>query len=192
MSLSTRLLLIDNYDSFTRNLYHLLLSAGAVGVNVVQNDKFSVRDIKQADALVLSPGPGLPSEAGQLKQLISEFSERKKMLGVCLGHQAIAETFGAQLIHSGKIVHGEASFLSISHHTGIFENLPSRVKVGRYHSWVVSPEQLPSQLEITATTGVDVIMAIRHKYFNINGLQFHPESILTPLGEKMIRNWLKI
>jgi anthranilate synthase component II len=184
------ILLIDNYDSFTWNLYQLLLKAGADKVSVVKNDEVTPNQISDADALVLSPGPGLPDEAGLMKEIIFKYAERKKMLGICLGHQAIAEVFDARLLHADEIFHGTSTKLEIREQEFIFRDLPENVVVGRYHSWVVDDEKFPKVLQITATDEKGVIMAFRHKLLDITGMQFHPESILTPLGEKMIRNWM--
>jgi anthranilate synthase component 2 len=185
-----KILLIDNYDSFTWNLHHTLLKAGANVVNVVKNDAVEDEQAFNADAVVFSPGPGLPEEAGRMKEIIRLLSGTKKMLGICLGHQAIAEVFGAGLIHADEIFHGTSTKLEIKERSFVFRNLPAKVFVGRYHSWVVSTEDFPEALQITATDEKGVIMAFRHRSLEITGVQFHPESILTPLGEKMIRNWM--
>ncbi len=185
-----KILLIDNYDSFTWNLHQLLLNAGVDEICVVENDKVKPEDIMKADALVFSPGPGLPDEAGQMKEIITKYAGQKKMLGICLGHQAIAEVFGARLMHADEIFHGTSTELVINENRLLFSDMPGKVMVGRYHSWVVSPENFPENLYITATDPKGVIMALRHKSYDITGVQFHPESILTPLGEKIIRNWL--
>ena len=185
-----KILLIDNYDSFTWNLHQLLLKAGAESVNVVKNDEITPAHIEDADALVFSPGPGLPGEAGQMNEIIKQYAGIKKMLGICLGHQAIAEAFGARLVQADEIFHGTSTQLLITSPDPVFYGLPDSVFGGRYHSWVVSPEHFPDVLQVTATNDEGVIMALRHKTLDITGLQFHPESILTPLGEKMIRNWI--
>ncbi len=186
-----RILLIDNYDSFTWNLYQLLLKAGAGVIEVVKNDQVIPDHISRADAIVFSPGPGLPQDAGNMKEIIIQNLEMKKMLGICLGHQAIAEVFGASLIQSDVIFHGTATLLTILEPAYLFKEMPERVMAGRYHSWVVDPVNFPTELQVTATDEKGVIMAMRHKTLDITGVQFHPESILTPLGEKMIRNWMK-
>lgn len=185
-----RILLIDNYDSFTWNLNQIMLKAGVRAIEVVKNDQVSAEQILKADALVFSPGPGLPSEAGQLKEIISQNAGRKKMLGICLGHQAIAEVFGAKLVQADEIFHGTATTLRIFEKELLFSRMPENVQVGRYHSWVVSKIDFPEVLKVTAADERGIIMAMRHKTLDITGVQFHPESILTPLGEKMIRNWL--
>jgi anthranilate synthase component 2 len=185
-----QILLIDNYDSFTWNLHQLLLKAGARAIQVVKNDQVTDEQLLKADALVFSPGPGLPSEAGQLKDIIRQNTGRKKMLGICLGHQAIAEVFGAKLVQADEIFHGTATTLRISETEFLFNGMPDNVQAGRYHSWVVSKIDFPEVLKITATDEKGIVMAMRHKTLDITGVQFHPESILTPLGEKMIRNWM--
>ncbi|MEI6059645.1 MAG: aminodeoxychorismate/anthranilate synthase component II [Bacteroidota bacterium] len=187
-----KILLIDNYDSFTWNLRQLLLEAGAEGVEVVKNDAVNDTQVHKADALVFSPGPGLPHEAGRMKELINSFAGSKKILGICLGHQAIAEVFGARLIHADEICHGTSTKLDIKEKYGIFSDLPGDVLVGRYHSWVVDDKCIPEALRVTAYDEKGVIMALRHVELDVTGLQFHPESILTPLGEKMIRNWMGV
>jgi len=184
------ILLIDNYDSFTWNLHQLLLKSGCKKVTVVKNDEVYIDQFEDADALVFSPGPGLPAEAGSMKSIIKQYSGQKKILGICLGHQAIAEVYGARIVPATEIFHGTSTELDIIERTHIFSGMPEIVKVGRYHSWVVSTENFPDSLLITATDHKGVIMAFRHKTEDTTGVQFHPESILTPLGEKMIRNWI--
>ena len=190
-SFTMKIILIDNYDSFTWNLHQLLLKAGAKEVIVIENDKVTDDAIDLADAIVFSPGPGLPDEAGRMKEIIKKYAARKKMLGICLGHQAIAEVFGAKLEHADEIFHGTSTHLRIFERTTIFRDLPEVVLAGRYHSWIVSNKGFPEVLQILATDEKGVIMAFRHQLLNISGVQFHPESILTPLGEKMMRNWMR-
>lgn len=185
-----KILLIDNYDSFTWNLYQQLEKAGASSISVIYNDKVSNKQVRDSDAIVFSPGPGLPSEAGMMPEIIRTYSGSKKMLGICLGHQAIAETFGAKLEQAGEIFHGSSSSLNILLDCKVFRNLQSGLQVGRYHSWIVSKTSFPAELEITATDQDGVIMALQHKTLDITGLQFHPESILTPAGIEMIKNWM--
>jgi anthranilate synthase component 2 len=185
-----KIVLIDNYDSFTWNLHQLLLKAGALEVVVIENDKVTDDDIESANAIVFSPGPGLPEEAGRMKEIIKKYSSRKKMLGICLGHQAIAEVFGATLEHADEIFHGTSTKLRIFERNSIFRDLPDEVLAGRYHSWIVSSKGFPEVLQILATDEKGVIMAFKHQILNITGVQFHPESILTPLGEKMMSNWI--
>jgi anthranilate synthase component 2 len=185
-----RILLIDNYDSFTWNLHQLLLKAGAARIEVVKNDEVLPVHITDADAMVFSPGPGLPSEAGRMKEIISTYAERKKILGICLGHQAIAEVFGAGLLQADEIYHGTATPLRILEQKYLFSDIPENVPVGRYHSWIVDSKNFPPELLVTATDYKGIIMALRHRTMDITGVQFHPESILTPAGEKMMRNWI--
>lgn len=185
-----RILLIDNYDSFTYNLFHLLQMAGGDEIVVQKNDRILTSAIVKCDAIVFSPGPGLPSKAGRMEQIIEAYKSKKKMLGVCLGHQAIGEIFGASVVHSGEIIHGEATPLNIVENGGIFDSIPNGTLVGRYHSWIISNTNFPSALKVTATDNQGIIMAIRHLHYDITGVQFHPESIMTPMGGKMIKNWL--
>jgi len=185
-----RLLLIDNYDSFTWNLFQLLKKAGVERIEVVKNDHFIQEQLDEADTLVFSPGPGLPSQAGLMNKIIALYAGSKRMLGVCLGHQAIGEVFGAQMVHSGSVFHGTSTPLQIIGHDRIFNNIPQNTLVGRYHSWIVSREKFPEPLLVTAIDAQGNIMAMRHKEFDITGVQFHPESFMTPLGLEMIRNWI--
>ena len=184
------ILLLDNYDSFTYNIYQLLAELGA-SVEVIRNDKISVQDIQSRNyqAVVISPGPGVPKDAGITENLISELKGELPILGVCLGHQAIGEVFGGRVIRAGQIVHGKTSKL-IHCGKGIYTNLPQNVEVGRYHSLVVERETLPDCLEITSELADGTIMGIHHKNFDIEGIQFHPESILTPTGKIMLNNFL--
>ncbi len=186
-----RILLIDNYDSFTWNLHQLLVQAGAEAVQVLKNDEVTDEDVHSADALVFSPGPGLPCEAGAMKNIIKTYAERKKILGVCLGHQAIGEVFGTKTVPADKIYHGEQTALQVLTDDLLFADIPSHSLVGRYHSWVIDKATFPDTLEITAVDKEGVIMAIRHKTLDIRGVQFHPESIMTPVGLQMIKNWIK-
>lgn len=186
-----RIAIIDNYDSFTYNLYHLFKELGAE-VTVYRNDKFELPQLESYDKLVLSPGPGIPAEAGLLLNVIDTYKERKPMLGVCLGHQAIGEVFGAHLTNLSDVYHGvavEGTQLGID---PIFSGCPKRLVMGRYHSWVVDREGFPDCLEITAESDDGHIMALRHRSFDIHGIQFHPESVLTPDGKTIVGNWLKM
>ena len=182
-------IIIDNYDSFTYNLSHLLKELGA-DVTVVRNDKFKIEDLERYDKIVLSPGPGIPSEAGLMPQVIKAYAGRKPILGICLGHQAIGEAFGAKLLNIGNVVHGVATPAHITVQEYIFEGLPTDLEVGRYHSWVVDENGLPDCLEITGRSDDGYIMSIRHKEYDIRGIQYHPESVLTPKGKDIINNWL--
>ena len=181
--------IIDNYDSFTYNLSHLLKELGA-DVTVVRNDMFRLEDLEQFDRIVLSPGPGIPSEAGLMPQVIKLYAGRKPILGICLGHQAIGEAFGAKLINIGNVVHGVATPAHITVQDYLFNGLPKDIEVGRYHSWVVDDKDLPQCLEVTSRSDDGYIMSLRHREFDIRGIQFHPESVLTPQGKTIINNWL--
>ena len=182
-------IIIDNYDSFTYNLSHLVKELGAE-VDVVRNDQFEMDALKAYDKIILSPGPGIPSEAGKLLDVIRTYSGQKPILGVCLGHQAIGEVFGAQLENLKEVRHGIATPCNIIAEDYIFNGLEKQVTVGRYHSWVISNDNLPDCLEVTAISEGGHIMAIKHKEYDIHGIQFHPESVLTPDGKKMLQNWL--
>lgn len=190
-----RIVIIDNYDSFTYNLSHLLKEVGA-DVTVFRNDQFRLEELQQFDKIVLSPGPGIPSEAGLLLDVIRAYAPTKPMLGVCLGHQAIGEVFGARLLNLDDVVHGVATPCRIVASDPIFGGLAESITVGRYHSWVVSQEDFPSCLEITAVSddggSVPNIMALRHREYEVHGIQFHPESVLTPEGKIIIKNFLDL
>ena len=188
--------LIDNYDSFTYNLVQLVEQAGA-RVTVLRNDRFALPDLADYDKLLLSPGPGIPSEAGLLLPVIKTYASSKPILGVCLGEQAIGEAFGAKLCNLSDVFHGvqtEISLPSPQHpelvDDYLFDGLPPRIAVGRYHSWVVSRDGLPDTLAVTAVSDEGLIMGLRHRTLDVHGIQFHPESVLTPLGERIIRNWI--
>lgn len=182
--------IIDNYDSFTYNLGHLLGELGAE-VTVYRNDRFKPEQLEAFDKIVLSPGPGIPSEAGLLTDVIRRYAGRKSILGVCLGHQAIGEVFGGHLENLSEVFHGVATEGSQLGNDYLFGGLPRRIVMGRYHSWVVSREGLPDCLEITATSDEGQIMGLRHRHYDIHGIQFHPESILTPRGRDIVGNFLK-
>lgn len=190
-----RIVIIDNYDSFTYNLSHLLKEVGA-DVTVFRNDQFRLEELQQFDKIVLSPGPGIPSEAGLLLDVIRAYAPTKPMLGVCLGHQAIGEVFGARLLNLDDVVHGVATPCRIVANDPIFDGLLNKITVGRYHSWVVSQEEFPSCLEVTAVSddggSVPNIMALRHREYEVHGIQFHPESVLTPEGKIIIKNFLDL
>lgn len=185
-----KIVIIDNYDSFTYNLSHLLKELGAE-VDVVRNDKFELKDLEQYDKIVLSPGPGIPSEAGLLLDVIRTYAGRKPILGVCLGHQAIGEVFGASLENLKEVYHGVQTEGTQLGNDYIFEGLPERVMMGRYHSWVVAKNSVPECLEVTAMSDDGEIMAMRHRQYDIHGIQFHPESVLTPEGKTIVGNFLK-
>ncbi len=184
-----KIVIIDNYDSFTYNLSHLVKELGAE-VTVVRNDQFELPDLEQYSKIILSPGPGIPSEAGLLPDVIRTYAGRKPILGVCLGHQAIGEVFGAKLENLSDVFHGVATPCHIIADDPIFSGLERDITIGRYHSWVVSRESLPDCLEITAVSDEGQIMALRHRELNVRGIQFHPESVLTPDGRKMLQNWM--
>jgi anthranilate synthase component 2 len=186
-----KIVIIDNYDSFTYNLSHLVKELGAE-VTVVRNDLFALPELEAYDKIILSPGPGIPSEAGLLLDVIKTYAGKKPILGVCLGHQAIGECFGAQLTNLSEVFHGVATEGTQFGNDPIFAGLPQRITMGRYHSWVVSKDGLPSCLEITAESDEGQIMALRHKEYDIHGIQFHPESVLTPEGRKIISNFIAL
>jgi anthranilate synthase component 2 len=189
--ITKKILLFDNYDSFTYNLVHVIKSLGYKEVDVIRNDKIELSQVKQYDKIILSPGPGIPEEAGVMLELIKEFAVVKSILGVCLGHQAIAEVFGAKLINIPLVFHGVQTPIRIVSEDYIFEGISKEILAGRYHSWVVSKDNLPEVLEVTAEDDEGVIMALKHKSLDLHGVQFHPESILTPEGVKIIDNFLK-
>ncbi|MBL1222738.1 aminodeoxychorismate/anthranilate synthase component II [Chryseobacterium sp. L7] len=186
-----KVLVFDNYDSFTYNLVQIIERILDQKVDVIRNDQISLEEIGKYDKIILSPGPGIPEEAGILLDLIRVYAPTKSILGVCLGQQAIAEAFGGNLINLSEIFHGVATSAElVKEDTKIFRNLTSGMEVGRYHSWAVNPEGFPEELEITAVDKDGMIMALQHKTYDVHGVQFHPESILTPDGEVIIRNFL--
>lgn len=195
-----KILVFDNYDSFTYNLVHLVEKITHGKVDVYRNDELSMEKAKEYDKIILSPGPGIPSEAGMLLPLIKEYASAKSILGVCLGHQAIGEAFGGSLTNLSTVYHGVATPIQLvkknspltTHpsRNSVFAGLPDEIVVGRYHSWVINETDFPAELEITARDANNYIMALQHKTLDIQGVQFHPESVLTPDGEKMMRNWL--
>lgn len=184
-----KVMVIDNYDSFVYNLVHYLREFGCQ-VKVVRNDKVKISELEEYDKILLSPGPGIPSEAGKLLEIIKRYSLEKSILGVCLGHQAIAEAFGGKLRNLEKVYHGVAEKLIITNkELYLFKNIPSGIKVGRYHSWIVEND-LPDCLSVTAVDDQGKIMALMHNELDILGVQFHPESVLTEFGKQMIKNWI--
>jgi len=185
-----KILVIDNYDSFTYNLVHSIKKF-ANDITVVRNDEISLEDVNQYDKILLSPGPGIPDEANLLKPIIEKYASTKSIFGVCLGQQAIGEVFGGTLLNTQEVFHGIKSDVKVVKEDILFKNLSNNLEVGRYHSWVVSNENFPDELEITAVGPKGEIMALRHKEFDVRGVQFHPESILTPDGDEMIKNWLE-
>jgi anthranilate synthase component 2 len=183
-------LILDNYDSFTFNLVHYV-EQFCDDITVKRNDEISLDEVETFDAIILSPGPGLPAKAGIMPELIKRFAPTKKILGVCLGHQAIGEGFGASLKNLNQVHHGVAIPINVIEKTEpLFTNVPHRIDTGRYHSWVIDKNTIPSELKITATDDDGEVMAIRHKLFDVCGVQFHPESLLTPNGLKVIENWV--
>ncbi len=185
-----KLLVLDNYDSFTYNLVHLLREIG-VALDVFRNDKISLEAVDNYDKILLSPGPSLPKDAGIMPQLIERYAPYKNILGVCLGHQAIGEAFGASLFNLPEVQHGVATDTKIVGKDDLFQDLPPRFKIGRYHSWVVDKNSIQNtDLEITAEDEQGFVMALKHKVYQVRGVQFHPESILTQHGQEMLKNWL--
>lgn len=190
-NMQKKVLVIDNYDSFTYNLVHLVNELGR-DVEVWRNDKFDLADVAAFDQIILSPGPGIPEEAGLLLDVIRTYAPVKSIFGVCLGQQAIAEAFGGKLLNLGRPMHGIATPITVVDPTElVFKDCPQTINVGRYHSWVVSPEGLPDCFTITATDAAGEIMALRHNEFDVRGVQFHPESVLTECGKQMVKNWLE-
>jgi len=219
-----KILVFDNYDSFTYNLVHLVEKILHEKVDVYRNDKIPLERVKEYDRIILSPGPGIPEEAGLLLPLIKEYACSKPILGVCLGHQAIGQAFGGKLVNLSNVYHGVATRIVTGHWSlvngetaivngdgdksaaqssahgaqltiddsrfNLFAGLPREITVGRYHSWVISEEDFPEELDITARDENGMIMALQHKTYNVQGVQFHPESVLTPDGDRIMRNWL--
>ena len=186
-----KVLIFDNYDSFTYNLVHLVEKIIHQKVDVYRNDQIALEKVKEYDKIILSPGPGIPDEAGLLLPLIKEYASSKSILGVCLGHQAIGEAFGGTLINLSTVYHGVATDCKLENKTcKLFSGLPEKIIIGRYHSWIISDKDFPDELEITARDENNYIMALQHKTLDVQGVQFHPESVLTPDGEKIMRNWL--
>ena len=184
-----KVLVIDNYDSFTYNLVHYLEDLNC-DVTVIRNDKLSIEEVKPFHKIVLSPGPGIPDEAGQLKAIIKEYAPSKSILGVCLGQQAIGEVFGGTLINLDEVYHGVATKVSIVvDDESLFEGLDKNIEVGRYHSWVVDPN-LPDCLQATSFDQNGQVMSLRHRFYDVKGVQYHPESVLTPDGKKILENWV--
>jgi anthranilate synthase component 2 len=185
-----RLLVLDNYDSFTFNLVHLVEKVCDITFDVVKNDQISLPEVNQYDKILLSPGPGIPSQAGIMPDLLSTYKSSKSILGVCLGLQAVGETFGASLINLNTVYHGQAMPIHLIEEDVIFNNCPSTFNAGRYHSWVIDSKKFPPELTVTAVDDTNLIMALKHKTLDVRGVQFHPESILSEYGETIIYNWL--
>ncbi|TGD58922.1 anthranilate synthase component II [Flavobacterium humi] len=185
-----KIAVIDNYDSFTYNLVHYLEDLNG-DVTVFRNDEFEMEELEKFNKILLSPGPGIPQEAGLLKEVIQTYAPTKSILGVCLGQQAIGEVFGGSLINLEKVYHGVATKVTIlADDETLFKGLDKQIEVGRYHSWVVNPDDFPETLEITSVDDNGQIMSLRHKTYDIRGVQFHPESVLTPHGKQILENWL--
>ena len=188
-----KILLLDNYDSFTYNLAHIIKELGySANLEVYRNDKIKLADIKKYNKILLSPGPGLPDSAGIMLELISKYQQSKDILGICLGHQAICQVHGAKLINMSEVTHGlSLKTIVVKPKNHLFTKLPAEFMTGRYHSWVVDSNSLPKNFEITALSDNNLIMGVSHKKYQLAGLQFHPESILTEYGKSIIANWLK-
>lgn len=184
-----KVLVIDNYDSFTYNLVQYIREIVPYSVHVFRNDAITIEDVDTYDIIVLSPGPGVPSQSGITPAVIEEYKDSKSILGVCLGHQAIGEVFGGTLLNLSQVFHGVATEVAVDTSEVLFKGLPEEVEVGRYHSWIVEEEGFPEELEITARAQDNTVMALRHKKYNIRGVQFHPESILTPMGKNILKNF---
>lgn len=188
-----KVLIIDNYDSFTYNLVHVVKKLTKYKVKIFRNDEIELKTVNDYNKIILSPGPGIPDEANILKPLIKKYSSTKSIFGVCLGLQAISEVFGAVLKNTKKVYHGISSIINIIDPKEIiYKNIPKKIKVGRYHSWIVDKNNFPINLKITSLGPNGEIMSLRHKIYDVCGVQFHPESILTPHGIKIISNWLGI
>lgn len=185
------IVIIDNYDSFTYNLAHLVRELGAT-VTVLRNDQFELSALEAYDKIILSPGPGIPEEAGLLLDVIRTYAGKKPILGVCLGHQAIGQVFGGTLKNLSEVYHGVATPVHITGDEALFAGLPETMEVGRYHSWVVDTGNLPACLEVTSVSPEGLIMSLRHKEMDVRGIQYHPESVLTPNGKAIIQNWINI
>ncbi|OYX27665.1 MAG: aminodeoxychorismate/anthranilate synthase component II [Flavobacteriales bacterium 32-35-8] len=184
-----KILVIDNYDSFTYNLVHYLEDLNC-DVTVLRNDKLTLKDVEPFDKIVLSPGPGIPDEAGLLKPIIKKYASTKSILGVCLGQQAIGEVFGGSLINLEDVYHGVATKVTITvDDESLFKGLEKEIEVGRYHSWVVDAN-LPDSLEATSFDANGQVMSLRHKTYDVRGVQYHPESVLTPFGKQILKNWI--
>lgn len=186
-----KLLLLDNYDSFTYNLVHYL-EGFDIDIEVVRNDQITIEDIERFDKILISPGPGIPVESGITTEVIKVYSSKKPILGICLGHQAIAEVFGGSLVKLEQVMHGVATQISVTVQDEIlFKDMPTSFKVGRYHSWVVNPIDFPAGLEVTSLDAQGNIMSLRHRVYDVRAVQFHPESIMTEYGKQLLKNWVE-
>jgi anthranilate synthase component 2 len=193
-----KILILDNYDSFTYNLVQMVEEITNGSVEVHRNNEISLEQVAAYDKIILSPGPGIPSEAGILLPLIKNYAARKSILGVCLGHQAIGEVFGAELINLSRVYHGVSNQIKLvsslapsCFQNDWFKSLDHEIEVGRYHSWVLNEKSFPADIEVTAVDESGMVMALRHREYDVQGVQFHPESVLTPMGRKMMENWLE-
>jgi anthranilate synthase component II len=186
-----KILVLDNYDSFTYNLVHIIRELG-YAMDIIRNDKIAVEDVNQYDKILLSPGPGIPDEAGIMKDVIKTYGPSKSILGICLGHQGIGEVFGATLYNIPKVLHGVTSTTEVTvADEYLFTGVSGQFQSTHYHSWAVRSDSVPAELEVTATNNEGLIMGLRHRKYDVRGLQFHPESVMTPEGPKMIKNWLE-
>lgn len=192
-----KILILDNYDSFTYNLVQLVEEIICGEVDVCRNDEITIAEIDRYDKIILSPGPGIPAEAGILLSLINTYAKTKSILGVCLGHQAIGEVFGGQLTNLSKVYHGIKTKINLisgvetsKYNNDWFTGLNAEIEVGRYHSWVINEQAIPVELKVTSVDSSGMIMSIRHREYDVQGVQFHPESVLTQNGRKMLENWL--
>jgi anthranilate synthase component II len=186
-----KILVLDNYDSFTYNLVHIVRALG-YAMDIFRNDKIAIEDVKKYDKILLSPGPGIPDEAGIMKKLVKEYGPTKSILGICLGHQGIGEVYGASLFNIPKVLHGVTSTAEVRDKDEyLFKGVPPTFQATHYHSWAVVPETINGELTVTAVNNEGLVMGLRHKKYDVKGLQFHPESIMTPEGPKMIENWLR-
>lgn len=186
-----KILVLDNYDSFTYNLVHIIRELG-YAMDIFRNDKISVEEVKKYDKILLSPGPGIPDEAGIMKSVIKEYGPSKSILGICLGHQGIGEVYGAKLFNIPKVLHGVTSVAEVKDDDEyLFKGVPKTFQATHYHSWAIVPETISKDLQVTAVNNEGLVMGVKHSKYDVRGLQFHPESIMTPEGPKMIANWLK-
>jgi anthranilate synthase component 2 len=191
MSNKMKILVLDNYDSFTYNLVHIIRALG-FSMDIYRNDKIAIESVKEYDKILLSPGPGIPAEAGIMKQVVKEYGPTKSILGVCLGHQGIGEVYGATLFNIPKVLHGVTSTAEVKDHSEyLFKGVSPRFQATHYHSWAIVPETIKGDIKVTAVNDEGLVMGVRHSKYDVKGVQFHPESIMTPEGPKMIENWLR-
>jgi len=186
-----KILVLDNYDSFTYNLVHIIHELGHE-TDVFRNDEITVDEVNKYEKILLSPGPGLPENAGIMPDLLTRYKSTKSILGVCLGHQAIAESYGAALYNLSKVFHGIVTEIKVEKEDAIFQNIPEKFNACRYHSWVINEENLPDDLLVTSRDSAGTIMSVKHKTDDVRGVQFHPESIMTEHGKQLIKNWIEL